>query len=288
MLEHARIVKVEIGTLTIEEHKALVARYRKLGLKMLAEKVETPEQYSELRNLGYDYFQGYFFAKPIVIQSKQIPVMKLNAMRLLREITRPELDLNRLADMISTDVALSYGMLRYVNTAQFAVSRRVASVRQAMLYPSEAQLRKWVAMAVLPKASADKASELLTSSLVRAQMCELLARMTHFHKPEKAFLMGLFSFLDALLDQPLEVALAGVGLAGPILAALLGTAAQSDPLTAIYDLVRSYETGDWDLLAGQMVRLGVNDDQIRNAYCESVTWAEKSMRDMEAHAKQCP
>src|SRR5262249_6528092 len=160
------------------------------------------EDFAEARKIGYDYFQGFFFARPTVVRSKQIPAMKLNCTRLLAEIVRPELDMNRLHDLISQDVALSYKLLRYVNSALFAVHSRIESVRQALLFPGDAQLRKWIAMAALPKTSTDKPAELITESLVRAWMCESLARLSGYARPELAFLTGLFSFLDALLDRP--------------------------------------------------------------------------------------
>jgi len=278
-LPHADIVKVEFGSLPVAQHVDLVREYHRRNLKMLAEKVESPEEFRAARAAGYDYFQGYFFARPTVVRSKQIPANKLNSLRLMREVVLPELDLTRLSDLISSDVGLTYKLLRYVNSARFATSTRIESVRQALMFPGEAQIRKWVAMAALPKASADKPTELLTASLVRAWMSESLARLANYPRPEHAFLTGLLSFLDALLDQPLDVAVAEIGLAPPILSALLGTAPEGDPLTEIYALVRSYEAGEWDSLIGPAKRLDIDAELIRNTYCEAVAWAERSVME---------
>lgn len=280
LLAYANVVKVEIGSLGLAKHEEIVRAYHRQGLKMLAEKLETPEQFADARQVGYDYFQGFFFAKPTIVQSKQIPAIKLNCTRLLREIIQPELDLTRLAELISADVGLSYKLLRYVNSASLAVSSRIESVRQALMFPGESQVRKWVAMAALPKASADKPTELLTASLVRAWMCESIARLAAYPRPEHAFLTGLFSSLDALLDRPLDSALSEVGLAPPILSALLGTAPQGDPLTAIYDLVRSYEAGEWQDLYKPAEQLNIDPSLLRNAYCEAVSWAERSVPEL--------
>jgi c-di-GMP phosphodiesterase len=197
----------------------------------------------------------------------------------MREIVLPELDLNRLEDLISADVSLTYKLLRYVNSARFSTKKRIESVRQALLYAGEVQIRKWVAMAALPKTCADKPTELLTASMVRAWMGESVARLVGYPRPEHAFLTGLFSLLDALLDQPLDAALSEIGLAPPILSALLGTAGNGDPLADIYALVRSYEAGEWDSLVEPARRLGIEGELIRSTYCEAVAWAERSVAD---------
>jgi EAL and modified HD-GYP domain-containing signal transduction protein len=279
-LDQAHIVKLEVGSTSMEEQAAFVKRLHAEGKKMLAEKVETHQEFAAARDAGYDYFQGYFFAKPTLVRSRQIPLVKLNCLNLLRELVKPELDLNRLADLISADVSLTYKLLRYVNSARFATVDRIESVRHALLFPGEAQLRRWASMAAIPKAASDKPTELLTASLIRAWMCESIARLSNYIRPEHAFLTGMFSFLDALLDQPLDVVLSGIGLAPPILDALLGTAPADDPLTAIYDLVRGYEAGEWEAIQAPAERLGLELDLVRNAYCEAVTWAEKSVGEM--------
>jgi c-di-GMP-related signal transduction protein len=281
-LRNAHVIKVEIGSLpSMRKHEELVRAYHGQGLKMLAEKVETYEEFSQARKVGYDYFQGFFFARPKVVSTQQIPTIKFNCLRLLQAIVQPELDYMHLANLISADVALTYKLLRYINSALYSPTTRIESVRQALMFPGEDQLRKWVAMAAIPKAATDKPEELLTASLVRAWMCESLARFTGLARPAEAFLMGLFSFLDALLDRPLDEALAEVNLAPSISAALLGSAPEDDSLTAIYDVVRSYDAGEWDAVGERAQRLGIDGDLIRNAYYEAVAWAERTLPGLE-------
>ena len=150
---------------------------RARGLQILAEKVETYEEFDWARQCGYDYFQGYFFARPVMVRGRQIPAAKLHCLRLLQEAQRPELDFERLETLILEDVSLSYQLLRYVNSPLFALASRIQSIRQALLYFGETELRKWIALATLARTAEDKPSELIRHSLVRARFCESVARM---------------------------------------------------------------------------------------------------------------
>jgi EAL and modified HD-GYP domain-containing signal transduction protein len=273
LLAHANIVKLEMSSLTPLRHTEVVRRYHARGLMLLAEKVETYEEFQQARASGYDYFQGYFFAKPTVLESRQLPAATVHCISLLRELGKPELDLAALADLISADVALSYKLLRYVNSALFHRSRRIDSLRQALALPGETELRKWIAMAAIPKMAVNKPGELLTASLVRASMCESLARHAKLARPEQAFLMGIFSFLDALMDRPLDQALAEVHLATAPLDALLGTAPRNDPFSAVLAVIRAYDTGQWDEIAKPAELLRIDAATIRDAYSQAVAWA---------------
>lgn len=279
-LPHSDIVKVEVNIAPPQKRRSLVRQFHGQGKKVVAEKVETHEQFAEARAAGYDYFQGFFFARPTIMTGQRIPAGKLACTRLLREISQPELDFDRLHNLIQHDVSLSYKLLKYVNSALFSLQVPVDSVRRALIFPGEERLRKWIAMAAWPYATAGKPPELLITSLVRAYMCESLARLSGRALPEQAFLTGMFSFLDALLDQPLDIALADLSLATPIQEALLGTAEGDNPLSLILELVRSYETGDWEAVLPPCEKIALDSDLLRNIYCEAVAWAEHSVTEL--------
>lgn len=280
LLPYSDIVKVEVNQYPAKECRALVKRFHAQGKQVLAEKVETNEQFAGARAAGFDYFQGYFFARPTIVTGQRIPAGKLTCVRLLREIAQPELDFDRLHKLIQCDVSLSYKLLRYVNSAMFALKMPVESVRRALEFPGEERLRKWIAMAAMPYAAGGKPPELLVASLVRAHMCETLARLCGRALPEQAFLIGLFSFLDALLDKPLDVALADAGLAPQLQEALLGTGPADNPLTLILQLVASYEAGDWEALVPPCEKVALNSDLLQNVYFQAVAWAEASIGDL--------
>jgi c-di-GMP-related signal transduction protein len=282
LLAVASLVKVEIHSVSRPEQEERVRCYKARGLRMLAEKVETYEEFEWARRAGYDYFQGYFFARPVVLTSKQIPVMKLHCLRLVQETQRADLDLLRLAKTISEDVSLTYKLLRYVNSALFYHSYPIQSIHQSLLFLGETNVRKWVAMAALLSSAEDKPGELLVHSLVRARFCELIGTQMASTKrqavpigtEEQPFLMGLFSMLDALVDRPLDQALAEVKLGSKIEGALLGHAPPEDHLATSYRMAQRYETGDWESVSEIGRQAGLDMSAISQAYCDAVKWAD--------------
>lgn len=287
LLEIADLVKVEVHSVAWPEHKALVRSSKARGLEMLAEKVETYEEFECARQAGYDYFQGYFFARPVTVHGRRIPANKLHCLRLLEEAQRPELDFDRLEELILEDVSLSYQLLRYVNSPLFALATNIRSIRQALLYFGETELRKWVVLATLARTGADKPSELIRHSLVRARFCESLARISQAsgakHGLEQfAFLTGLFSLLDALVDRPLQEMLSEVGLASEIAAVLRGDATDSGPLASVYRLARAYEAADWPLVEQLGTGLGAPMTDLAGAYCEAAGWARQVLEPAAA------
>jgi c-di-GMP-related signal transduction protein len=284
LLDVADLIKVEIQSIPRPEQKLLVRSSKARGLQIVAEKVETQEEFEWARGVGYDYFQGYFFARPVTMRSRQIPAGKLHCMRLLQEAQRPELDFDRLEALILEDVSLSYQLLRYVNSPLFALTSNIRSIRQALLYFGETELRKWIALATLARAAEDKPSELIRHSLVRARFCESVARLANNHLEQSAFLTGLFSLLDALMDRPLEETLSGLGLATEIAVVLRGQATVNDPLASVYQLARAYEVADWQGVEKLAGALRVPVASLGEVYCEAAGWAREVMDPATAGA----
>jgi c-di-GMP-related signal transduction protein len=273
----AKIIKVDMRATSRPEQMRLLETYRRRGIAMLAEKVETHEEYEWARNAGYDYFQGYFFARPAVLRAQQIPASKVNCLRLLREMQNAELDYESLQTIISHDVSLSYKLLRYVNSAAFARYGETRSIGHALALLGDDAIRHWVALAALPVLAKDKPGELVTHSLVRASFCDRLSRLVGLAEHGQSFLMGLFSLLDALLDVPLEEALHQTGVEPLISGALLGTAADDDPLRHIYSLVCRYEAADWNAVSASAGKLRARLSCVGQAYSESTLWAHQAL-----------
>jgi c-di-GMP-related signal transduction protein len=275
LLAVADLVKIEVQSMPRPEQKLLVRSCRARGLQTLAEKVETYEEFEWAREAGYDYFQGYFFARPVIVRGRQIPASKLHCLRLLQEAQRPELDFDRLEMMILEDVSLSYQMLRYVNSPLFALNSRIRSIRQALLFFGENELRKWIALATLARAAEDKPSELILHSLVRARFCESLAQKAKKGLEQSAFLMGLFSLLDALIDRPIGEALAAMSLAPEIAAVLSGQQPEGDALGRVYNLARAYEVADWARVEELAGLLSIPTGSLGEVYCAAAGWARE-------------
>lgn len=275
LLDIADIVKIEIQSVPRPEQKLLVHSAKARGLQVLAEKVETHEEFEWAREAGYDYFQGYFFARPVMMRGRQIPTAKLHCLRLLQEAQRPELNFKRLEALILQDVSLSYQLLRYVNSPLFSLPSSIRSIRQALLFFGESELRKWIALATLANTADNKPSELIRHSLVRARFCELLARLAKTGLEQSAFLTGLFSLLDALIDRPLEEMLTEMSLAPDIAAVLRGEASKSDPLMAIYGLALAYEVAEWQRVEELALQLRLAVAGLGEEYCAAAGWAQQ-------------
>lgn len=288
LLQVADLVKIEIGSMPRPEQKVLVRSYRQRGLLTLAERVETNEEFEWAHDVGYDFFQGYFFAKPVIVRGRKIPATKVHCMRLLQEAQREELDFERLEALILEDVSLSYQLLRYVNSPLFAVTNRIKSIRQALLFFGEDELRKWIALATLARTADDKPGELILHSLVRARFCEAMAQLAKRDSGQSAFLMGLFSLLDALIDRPLEEALAEMNLAPEIAAVLNGTAADTDALRSIYELSKAYEVGDWPRVEELAAKVSLTGSSLGEIYCSAAGWAREVLEPVMPSRQPVP
>ncbi|HTS76308.1 MAG TPA: HDOD domain-containing protein [Bryobacteraceae bacterium] len=278
LTELAHLIKVDIQQTRKSEQQRLLRRYRPRGIALLAEKVETQEEFEWARRAGYDYFQGYFFARPVVVRGKQVPAAKINCLRLLSEMQAPELDFRRLEKLIEADVALAYKLLRYVNSALFGRRAEIQSIQRALTIMGASEIRRWSALAAVPALATDKPGELATLALVRARFCERLMEITALARRNEAFLMGLFSLLDALLDCPLDQALGSVALGGGIRQVLLDAAPENDTLRNIYRLTRCYENGDWDEVEDLARGCGLKGSEVGAAYVEATLWARQMLQ----------
>jgi EAL and modified HD-GYP domain-containing signal transduction protein len=276
----AGLIKVDMRLSSVEEQERLLRTYKPRGVVMLAEKVETYTEFQWAQRAGYDLFQGYFFARPEVLRSQHIPAVKAACLRVLREVQQADLDFQRLGRLIQEDVSLSYQLLRCANSAMFQRSAKIESITRALLTLGEDRIRSWVALATLPMLATNKPGELVKLSLVRARFCELLAGVAHNGRTNDAFLMGMFSLLDALIDQPLDEALRSVDLGKEVAGALLGIAPDEDFLTCLYRLNCCYEQGNWSEVERLSEKCGIPPAAIGQAYLEATEWAENVIQSV--------
>ena len=213
----------------------------------------------------------YFFARPSVMRGQQLPTSKLNCLRLLSEMQKADLDLKHLEDLIRVDVALTYKLLRYANSARLGRHEEIQSIKHALLVVGTDKIHHWAALATLSILATDKPSEVATLSIVRARFCELLIKLTRNELRIKAFLMGMFSLLDTFLDCPLDEALRSVSLRPDIEQALTGNREDENLLSLVYRLTRRYEVGDWDTVDELAAICKVPQETIRDAYVEATS-----------------
>jgi EAL and modified HD-GYP domain-containing signal transduction protein len=222
-------------------------------VKLLADQVESMEVFEETRTLGYEHFQGNFFARPVTVTHRDLPACKLNCLRILGEVQRPDLDFRALETTIENELALSYKLLRYLRAACFGRSVPVRCVRDALVFLGERQVRNWASVVALAGMANDKPDELLDEAIARGRFCELLAGPAGM--PSRApdlFIAGMFSLLDAVLDRPLADTLEEMPIAEDIKATLLGA---PGPMRDVLDLVLCYTSGRWDEIDAPAARL---------------------------------
>ena len=237
----ADIIKVEIlavGPKQLIEHSQ---RLKAQGIKLLAEKVETREQFEFCLKLGFDYFQGYFFARPKIIEGKRLPNNKLTTLDLLANVYNPDIDMHKLSDIIGKDVALSQKLLKFVAETS-GVGAKISSIHDAVLRFGLNRLKSWASMLVLSGVD-DKPLELFTTSLIRAKFCELVGGKVGRLSKDSYFTVGLFSCLDAVMDTKLSVLLEKLGLDVAVHSALLN---QDGELGQALSIVKGIELGKTD------------------------------------------
>ena len=260
----ADLIKLDVLSLGPHKLKRHVATLKAFNIPLLAEKVETQEEFHACKALGFDYFQGYFFCKPDLIKGEHTPSCRILILRLLARIQDPEIEFRELADLIAQDMSFSYRILRYINSAQFSYSRKVESIQSAATMIGQQRIKIWLTILIMAQID-DKPYELLLTSLIRARMCETLGENAGY-SGSSAFTTGLFSALDALTDQPLENVLSSLPLSDEINQALL---VREGTLGQLLALVLAYESGDWETVE----TLSVDTAAPRKAYLEAVEWA---------------
>jgi c-di-GMP-related signal transduction protein len=270
----ADLIKVDMLATDAEKRRALAARFTPQGVRLVAEKVENQDAFREAREQGYAFFQGYFFARPAILTRRTVPEFKLNYLRVLREVLRPEVDFRRLEVSIRRDVTLSYKLLRYVNSVFFGMRSPVTSILGALQLIGEREVKKWASLIVLASMSSDKPAELVVEAAIRARLCESLAALGGVGpRAEELFLMGMFSVIDAILDQPLDVALQEIPLCDETKAALLG---QPGAPRDLFDCSLAYHQGDWGDFLTLAGRLGIPEEAVPEHYQKALAWAQRS------------
>lgn len=265
LLEIADIVKLDFIDVDRTLLRDYVQTLKKYNVKLLAEKLETQDDFEFCKKLGFHLYQGFFFSRPHIVSARKIPDSHLNILRLLSKLHAPGIEFREVEAIVSQDVSLSYKLLRLINSSFYARSRTINSIRQALTLLGIKQIQDWVSLLCLASVE-DKPRELMNISMIRAKMCELLTKSMKLKNAETGFIVGLFSVLDALLDMTFEDILQTLPLSGTVRTALIN---REGPLGDVLRCVLAFEQGNW----GEARCPNVNPDKIRDSYLESVQWA---------------
>ena len=271
LAEVADIIKVDLQLTTDGQRGELIKRYGPWRCRMLAEKVETQAEFTRARDLGFVYFQGYFFRRPEMLNTRDMPANRLQCLRMLQEVSRPELDILGLERLIKSEASICYRLLRYLNSSMFGLKSEVHSVRHALSMLGEREVRRWVRLVAAVGAGDEKPSDLVLAALVRARFGELLAPQVQ-HGESDLFLMGLLSLIDAMLEMPMVEVLERVPLDIETKAVLLG---QVSLLRPVYQLMLAHESGEWEAVGQLCQNLGLQSEEVAALYWQAQQWARE-------------
>ena len=271
LVPFADVIKVDLKASSPAEQSALVKRHGSPTCRMLAEKVETREEFAACKKAGFFYFQGYFFRRPELLHAREIPKNQVNYLRLLQAISHDEIEVREIEDIIKHEASLCYRLLRYLNSAAFSFASEIHSVRHGLAILGEREVRRWVRLVAALGAGQNKSSDLVLSALVRARYCELLGPKVP-HGESDLFLVGLFSLMDVILEMPMGVVLEGISLDHETRAVLLGQKSQLDPL---YQLMLAQEIANWPKLSELCTKLKLPEGHVTECHWKAMQWARE-------------
>lgn len=268
LVKIADIIKIDILQLNEQGIRDHVKKLRQFNVRLLAEKVETSEEYELCKELGFDYFQGYFFCKPKIVEGQRAPANRITIINLLAKLQDPEVRIEELEELISHDLALAYRLLKYINSAAFALRRKIDSVHHAIVMLGLNTIRSLANLMLMSNIN-DKPPELFVLAIIRARMCEELALHINKKRKDTFFTAGLFSVIDALMDSTMEDVISQLPLSSDLNEALLE---QKGIIGEALKCCIAFERADWSNVQFQ----NLEEKIIQKAYFDAVIWSNEA------------
>lgn len=274
-LPYIWIIKFDIRDIPVQKAQIFIDSMKHLEIRFLAEKVETYEEFEQAKRAGFELYQGYFFSKPELVQKKAIEPTFITIVQLLKEVSRQSIDFDYVETLITQDLSLSYKLLKFVNSSAM-IKNEIRSFRQALAYLGEDKLRRFISLVAIASTNDSKPSSLYGLSLQRARFAELLVVHGNINiDRSQAFLAGMFSVLDSLLDRPLTELLNDIPLDVDIKSALVN---RDGELGTMLDLIESYEKADWSNVHHISDGCGINQPFVGECYEQSMRWSTQARR----------
>ncbi len=273
LAELADYIRVDFAAFGVEERSYL--RSLECGsLAMVAKKVETQEDYQKACEGGFTLFQGGYFCRPVLLKKRKLPGNRQLHFEIVRMLHHDPIDIMKVSPLVRRDAALTYRLLRLVNSPLYAIRHEVRSIELAILAVGEIAFRRIVSLAVLSEMNAEEAPEILHMALVRGRFCELAARSCGL-EPDEQYLLGMLSLVPAMLQLPMEELTPSLPLRAEICEALQGT---MNPERKVLTWLESHERGDWDACDRTAQAEGLSQEQLVKCYAESVVWAATALK----------
>lgn len=273
LLEIVDMVKIEAGAHSHDELTSIVASLKEKKLTLVVERVETLEEFEQYKAIGFDYFQGYFLAKPEVMRHRALGMNKLAMLDLLTESVRPTLNIDKITTIFERDASLTFKLLRFINNPAIGKSNTITSLKHAINYMGDEELKKFIALIALANVTESHHAELLSMSVVRAKFCEVIAEALELKYPSsEGYLVGLLSLIDIITSQPMSMLINKLPLAHEVKAALSGEASL---LSDCLKLINALEQADWRAASLLTKQFNLEQKTMHKAYISAITFAGK-------------
>jgi c-di-GMP-related signal transduction protein len=270
LIDIADFLTVDIKRASGEDILHVTRTYGNRSVGLLAENVETREEFEFAQKAGFHYFKGYFFRKPEMMRARGVRSNRATYLRLLQAVSEPELKWGEIEGLIKKDPALYYRLLRYLNSANFGLRGEISSVNQAFAILGEKELRRWCRLAGAFELSGDRPSDLVRSAMVRARFGELVQNQVE-HGGTDLFLVGLLSLMDAILQIPMGLVIDGLQLDSDSTAILVDS---DGPLLPVFRLIWALERGSWGAVVLACEQLELSEEFVAEAFSNAMGWAQ--------------
>ncbi len=267
----ADIIKIDFLELSKEEIKKQVEIYKKYNLKLLAEKVEDEDTFKFALDLGFSYFQGYFFQKPVIEAKTDIAPYQMSILKAMAVVNNPESEPEELIKIISGDIYLHTKILAFVNSPFFGLKHKINTIKAAVGILGLRRVKEWLNIMYVSKLSEEKPEELIILSSVRAKMASFLAPYFSLDEDD-AYLLGMFSLMDSILNLPMEIVLKEFDyLSEELKAALTG---KENNYKKLLDFIKMFEFGDFDRAYEIVKDTSLNIEKVNDYYFKSIEFAD--------------
>ena len=273
LFEIVDIIKVDFKITKGSERKNVINQVNSSRIKFLAEKVETIEDFNEAVTYGYEYFQGYYLSKPLMISGKKIAENKAIYLQILKEINNENFSIESMENLIKRDVSLSFKLLKLINSSYYSFTSEIKSLKQALALLGEKEIKKWLYLIVFQTMGENKPEVIIIDSLTRARFAEIIAKNNGMDiNPFNAYLTGILSMIDLLLDTPLNQVLEEILIPPEVKDGLNGI--NNNGYRRLLDLIIEYEKGEWEHVSKISKELKLDEKGLPNAYYEAIFYAK--------------
>lgn len=278
LIDLADILKVDFLKNTGEQIIKICAKYKKLGKILLAEKVESYEEYIWAKKNNFDYFQGYFFSRPLLMKRKTLNDSAYQYFRLLEKINANEPNYKEIAHIIEIDVTLTYNLLKLINS-RFTLISNITSIQHGLSILGINAFKKWLSLAMMQNVATHKTSEIIKTALIRSYFMEKVAYASNLRKyAEEITFVGILSVIDVLLESSMEDILEKLPLSLEVKDTLL---AKDTSYSNVYNILKAYEAGNFYDISEYCQIIYFDINQLPKIYCDSIKWSEDLFEYMQ-------